>query len=88
MFQYVMNDIVREYLDIICVGIVDDVIVFSITLEEHVVHVRKIVEVLRQHKLYAKIEKLTFLGFWSPSLGSGWTRPRWQPFSSGLPPRL
>ena len=50
-----MNDILREYLDILCVGILDDVITFSATLAEHVDHVRKILEVLRQHKLYAKI---------------------------------
>ena len=31
MFQYFMNDILREHLDIICVGILDDVIIFSAT---------------------------------------------------------
>ena len=36
MFQFFMNDILREYLDIICVAILDDVIVFSATLAEHV----------------------------------------------------
>ena len=95
MFQYFMNDILRKYLDIICVGILDDVIIFSATLKEHVVHVRKILEVLRQHKLYAKIEKcefdrveMTFVGFWSPNPGSAWIRPRLQPSSSGQPLRL
>ena len=78
MFQYFMNDILREYLDIICVGILDDVIIFSATPEDHVVHVRKILEVLRQHKLYAKIEKcefdreeMTFVGFLVSKSGIG-----------------
>ena len=78
MFQYFMNDILREYLDIVCVGILDDVIIFSATPEEHVVHVRKILEVLRQHKLYAKIEKcefnreeMTFVGFLVSKSGIG-----------------
>ena len=73
-----MNDILREYLDIICVGILDDVIIFSATLEEHVVHVRKILEVLRQHQPYAKIEKcefdreeMTFVGFLVSKSGIG-----------------
>ena len=78
MFQFSMNDILREYLDIICVGILDDVIVFSATLAEHVKHVRTILEVLRKHKLYAKIEKcefdrevMTFVGFLVTKSGIG-----------------
>ena len=65
-----MNDILREYLDLIAVGILDDVIVFSESLAEHVQHVRSILEVLRQHRLYAKVEKcefhkdqMTFVGY-------------------------
>ena len=33
MFQFFMNDILREHLDIFCVGILDDVIVYSATPE-------------------------------------------------------
>ena len=73
-----MNDILREYLDIICVGILDDVIVFSATLAEHVQHVLTILEVLRKHKLYVKIEKcefsreeMTFVGFLVSKSGKG-----------------
>ena len=65
-----MNDILREYLDLIAVGILDDVIIFSESLAEHVQHVRTILEVLRQHKLYAKVDKcelhkdqMTFVGY-------------------------
>ena len=36
MFQYFTNDILREYLDVIAVGILDDVIIFSATPSEHV----------------------------------------------------
>ena len=42
MFQYFMHDILQEHLDILCVGILDDVIVYSATSEEHVTHVRTI----------------------------------------------
>ena len=70
-----MNDIVREYLDVICVGILDDVIIFSENPAKHVEHVRRILQVLRQPKLYAKVQKcefnkhqMTFVGFMvSPS---------------------
>ena len=49
MFQYFMHDILREHLDIFCVGILDDVIVYWATIEEHVAHVRTILAVLRKH---------------------------------------
>ena len=65
-----MHDILREHLDIFCVGILDDVIVNSANPEEHVTHVRTILAVLRKHQLYAKIQKcefskeeMTFVGF-------------------------
>ena len=40
MFQSFMNDILREYMDLIAVGILDDIIIFSESLEEHIQHVR------------------------------------------------
>ena len=54
MFQSFMNDILREYVDLIAVGIVDDIIIFSESLEEHIQHVRGILTVLREQKLYVK----------------------------------
>ena len=78
MFQFFMNDILLEHLDIICVGILDDVIVFSATSAEHVKHVRTILDILRKHKLYAKIKKcefdreeMTFVGFLVSKSGIG-----------------
>ena len=65
-----MSDILRKYLDPIAVGIPDDVIIFSESLPEHIPHVRSIQEVMRQHQLYAKVEKcefhkdqITFVGY-------------------------
>ena len=73
-----MNDILREYLDIICVGILDDVIVYSATPAEHVQHVRTILAALQKHQLYAKIqncefsrEESTFVGFLVSKSGIG-----------------
>ena len=70
MFQRFMNEILKEYLDLICVGILDDVIIYSESDEQHVHDVRNILEVLRQNRLYAKIQKcefnkpsMTFVGF-------------------------
>ena len=60
MFQHFMNDNLREYLDLIAVEILDDVIIFSRSLSDHIPHVRGIMEDLWQHKLYAKVEKCEF----------------------------
>ncbi len=38
----------------------DDVVVFSRTLEEHIEHLRLVLETLREQKLYAKLSKCTF----------------------------
>ena len=78
MFQYFMNDILKEYLDVIAVCILDDVIIFSATPSEHITHVRSILQVLRAHQLYAKIEKcefhkdkMTFVGYMVSKAGIG-----------------
>ena len=78
MFQYFMNDIFREDLDVIALGILDDVIIFSATPAEHVLHVRSVLEVVRANKLYAKVEKcefdkdqMTFVGYLVSQKGIG-----------------
>ena len=38
----------------------DDILIFSKTREEHLVHVRMVLEALRHHKLYAKASKCHF----------------------------
>ena len=38
----------------------DNILVYSKSVEEHEEHVRKVLEILRQHKLYAKRRKCTF----------------------------
>ena len=77
-FQYFMNDILREHLDIICVGILDDIIIFFPDPAQHVQHVRTILQILRDNKLYAKIQKcefncpkMTFVGYLVSQAGIG-----------------
>src|SRR5262249_49622081 len=59
-FWILMHDILRPYLDQFVVVYVDDILIYSKTADEHCEHVRKILDILRQHKLYAKPEKCTF----------------------------
>ena len=60
IFQNIMNDIFKEYLDYFVVILLDDILVFSKNLEEHKHHVRLVLEKLQQWKLYAKLEKCFF----------------------------
>ena len=78
MFQYIMNDILKEYLDVICVGLLDDVIIFSEDPSQHEAHVRSILQVLRDNKIYAKVHKcefskpeMTFVGYMVSPAGIG-----------------
>ena len=49
-----------EYLDKFIVVFIDDILVFSKNEEEHVEHLRLVLQKLRGHKLYAKRSKCEF----------------------------
>jgi hypothetical protein len=55
-----MNDVFREFLDDFVVCYLDDILVFSQNEEEHINHVRLVLEKLRTARLYAKLEKCVF----------------------------
>ena len=56
-FMQMMNETFRDLLDRSVLAFLDDILVFSKTLAEHVAHVREVLERLRKHKLYAKLSK-------------------------------
>jgi hypothetical protein len=60
VFQHMMNDIFREYLDHFVVIYLDDILVFSSNLAEHTHHVRLVLTKLREYGLFAKSEKCEF----------------------------
>jgi len=59
-FQRWMNEILSEYLDIFCVAYLDDILVFSQTLEEHIRHVRAILTRVRDTGLTLMASKCEF----------------------------
>jgi len=59
-FCTLMNDIFREWLDDFVVVYIDDILIYSVSLEEHAEHLRKVFQRLRENKLYAKLEKCEF----------------------------
>jgi hypothetical protein len=60
VFQHLMNDVFRKFLNDFVVCYLDDILVFSKNEEEHINHVRLVLEKLRTTGLYAKLEKCVF----------------------------
>lgn len=59
-FQHFINDCVREYLNIFCTAYLDDILIYSDTLEEHQEHVEKVLEALQRNRVLLKPEKCEF----------------------------
>lgn len=59
-FQSLMIDIFRGYLHKFVLVFFDDILVYSKTPQEHVEHVRIVLDILQQHKLYANKKKCQF----------------------------
>jgi hypothetical protein len=59
-FMYMMNKVFMEYLVKFVVVFINDILVNSISEEEHEGHLRLVLQKLRDHKLYAKLIKCEF----------------------------
>lgn len=59
-FCTLMNKIFHPYLDKFVVVYLDDIVIYSNTLEEHIEHLRTTFKVLRGNQLYVKKEKCSF----------------------------
>jgi len=55
-----MNRIFKPYLDKFTVVFIDDIQVYLKTPEEHIGHLREVLEVLRYNELYVKLTKCEF----------------------------
>ena len=60
VFMDYMNRIFRPYLDKFVIVFIDDILVYSKTEEEHADHLRTVLQILRDRKLYAKLSKCEF----------------------------
>jgi hypothetical protein len=59
-FMYLMNKVFMEYLHKFVMVFIDDILIFSKTMEEHEEHLRLVLEKLRSNQLYAKFSKCEF----------------------------
>ncbi|PKI46331.1 hypothetical protein CRG98_033274 [Punica granatum] len=73
-----MNKVLHPFLDRFVVVYLDDIIVYSRLLEDHVEHLRQVFEVFRENSLYVKREKCAFakreVPFLSHNVGGGRVR--------------
>jgi hypothetical protein len=59
-FMRVMNDVFRPFIDDFVIVYLDDILVFSGTWDEHVRHVKQVLDTLQREKLYVKLSKCEF----------------------------
>ncbi|KAK3547073.1 hypothetical protein QTP86_009905 [Hemibagrus guttatus] len=70
VFQALINGVFQDLLGKWVITYIDDILVHSASLEEHVLHIWEVLSWLQQHHLYVKLEKcefhrptVTFLGY-------------------------
>lgn len=59
-FQCLMNDILRPFLRQFVLVFLDDILIYSPSLEQHLHHLQLVFEQLRVHTLYLKASKCSF----------------------------
>ena len=59
-FMDLMNRLFQPYLDRFVIIFIDDILVYSRSVEEHHHHLRQVLQILREQRLYAKFSKCHF----------------------------
>jgi hypothetical protein len=59
-FMYLMNSVFMPELDQFVIVFIDDILVYSKSIEEHEEHLRIVLQRLQEHQLYTKFSKCEF----------------------------
>ena len=60
-FRATINSVLKEYIGQFVLVYMDDILIYSSSAEEHVLHVRLVLERLRQNQLFVKRKKCKFM---------------------------
>ncbi|KAK3536385.1 hypothetical protein QTP86_008852 [Hemibagrus guttatus] len=60
VFQALINGVFQDLLGKWVIAYIDDILMYSASPEEHVLHIREVLSRLQQHHLYVKLEKCEF----------------------------
>ena len=82
-FMDLMHRVFKPYLDRFVVVFINDILIYSKTCEDHEQHLRLVLQILKEHQLYAKfskcefwLEKISFLGHVISKEDKRWTPQR------------
>ncbi|KAH0695789.1 hypothetical protein KY289_013271 [Solanum tuberosum] len=59
-FMYLMNRAFRQYLNLFVIVVIDDILIYSRSEDDHMKHLRLVLQVLKDHQLYAEFSKCEF----------------------------
>jgi hypothetical protein len=59
-FQHFINDTLQEYLNVFCTTYLNEILIYSDTMEEHREHVWQVLEALQQAGILLRAEKCEF----------------------------
>lgn len=68
-FQRVMDNVLRDLQNVVCLVYLDDIIVFSVSLQEHMVNLEKVFKRLRESNFKIQMDKSEFLKLETAYLG-------------------
>ena len=60
-FMHLMQSVLNPVIDKFAVAFLDDILIYSKTEKEHIEHIRQILQLLHENKLYAKLSKCEFM---------------------------
>jgi hypothetical protein len=63
-----MNNVLNKFLDRFVLVFIDDTLIYFKNREEHEEHIKLVLQVLREHRFYAKFSKCDFFLEKSPLL--------------------